>query len=71
MAALLYWVMAIGGLVALAGGIVLLVFGDQLRARDEAAGRVNANTPSPQQQRRLAWIFVVIGLGAVLLAFVF
>ena len=71
MVTLLYGMMIIGSAVAFVGGLVLLFFGEQLRARDERAGRITAQYPTPQAQRRLAIILTVIGLGGLLLAFIF
>ena len=50
---------------------MLLIFGDQLRARDERAGRINDKYPTPQAQRRLAIILTAIGLACLLLAIFF
>ncbi|MEG3088060.1 hypothetical protein [Sphingomonas sp. PB4P5] len=71
MVTFLYGMMILGGAVAFIGGLVLLVFGEQLRARDERAGRITDKYPTPQAQRRLAIILTVIGLACLLLAFIF
>ncbi|WP_260599587.1 hypothetical protein [Sphingomonas endolithica] len=71
MVTLLYGMMILGGAIAFIGGGVLLVFGKQMRARDEAAGRITAKYPTPQAQRRLAIVITAIGLACLLLAFIF
>jgi len=63
------WMLLIGGLVALAGGALLLVFGDRMRARDAAAGRIGPKYPTPEAQRRQGLTFVAIGAVAVVLSF--
>ena len=71
MVMLLLGMMILGGAVSFVGGLVLLIFGDQLRARDERAGRINDKYPTPQAQRRLAIILTAIGLACLLLAIFF
>ncbi|WP_380785210.1 hypothetical protein [Sphingomonas sp. R86521] len=61
----------IGGLIALFGGAGLLVFGDQLRARDQRAGRIGPAYPTREKQRRQAYMFVGIGAVGVLVITLF
>ncbi len=70
MESIFYWMMIVGGVVALAGGLATVFFGDRMRAFDERAGR--APPPSqatPEQQRRLG--ILIAGIGAACLIFAF
>ena len=69
-----HWMLILGSLVAFAGGLVLLLKGDQLRAADERAGRIGPKYPTPEAQRRLAMLLTGIGAagrvrGALILIF--
>ncbi len=71
METLLKIMMGVGGAVALFGGLALIVFGDQMRARDERAGRITAAYPTRERQRRTAYVITAFGAVCVLLLFVF
>lgn len=68
------WMLILGSIVAFAGGLLLLLKGDQMRAADARAGRIGPKYPTPEAQRRLARLLTGIGaagliLGALILIF--
>ncbi|MFV0625133.1 hypothetical protein ACBY01_14135 [Sphingomonas sp. ac-8] len=67
MVTLFYWMLLLGSLVAVGGGLLLLVKGDALRAADLKAGRTNV--PDPQAMRKTAKMILAIGVVGLLLAF--
>ena len=67
MATFFLWMLLIGSIVAFAGGLLLLLKGDQIRAADARAGRVGASYPTPEAQRRLARLLTGIGAAGLIL----